>query len=130
MLSHALILLAVLTPQAAVYVKGHSRAAERTRELLDSATCFRLGERPETAEAVLEVSHTFTKPGNPSVVMVLLDSQRKVLWEGKTSDDPWPLPSPVNRLLKRMGRAACPARDLLAARDSRSLSTPRPIPAK
>ena len=130
MLRHALILLAFLTPHSMIYVKGHSRAAQRTRELLNDATCFTLGERPENADAVLEVSHIFSKAGNPSVVMILLDPQGNLLWEGKISEDPWPLPSPVNRLLKRMGRTTCPAQDLLAARDSRSLTDPRPTPAK
>lgn len=131
MLSYALILLAALAPHPSVYVKGYSRAAVRTRAQLQASTCFRLEDRLETADAVLEVSHVFDRSGNPSVVMVLLGPEGKVLWEGKTSEDPWPLPSPVNRLLKRMDRSVCPAvQALLAARGPHALRDPQSTAVK
>lgn len=117
MLSHALMLLAVLAPHPAVYVKGHSRAAVKTRQDLQARTCYDLAPRPEDSDAVLEVDHLFNRAGDQSVVMVLVDAQGKVLWEGKTAVAPIPLRSPVNRLLKRLAKSTCPAPDVVVARD-------------
>jgi len=103
----ALIFLAVLGPHSSVYVKGHSRAALKAREGLQTCTCYRLADRPDGSDAVLEVDHVYSRSGNPSVVMVLLGHSGSVLWEGKTTDDPWPMPSPVGRLLKRLSRSTC-----------------------
>jgi len=111
------MLLALLAPHPAVYVKGHSRAAAKTREDLQSRTCYSLADSPEKSDAVLEVDHLFDRSGDQSVVMVLVDPKGKVLWESKTVIDPIPLRSPVNRLLKRLARSTCYAPRLLARRD-------------
>jgi hypothetical protein len=125
MLNHPLVLLALLAPHSAVYVKGHSRAADRTRERLEVSTCYSLAQRPESSDAILEVDHLFNRSGYPRIVMVLLGPGGKVLWEDKTEDDPWPLPSPVNRLLKRMRRSTCPARDPGVLRNARAIARPK-----
>lgn len=111
------MLLAVLTPRPAVYVKGHSRAAAKAREELHARTCYRLADSREKSDAVLEVDHLFDRSGDQSVAMVLVDSKGRVLWESKTVIDPIPLRSPVNRLLKRLAKSTCSEPDLLAARD-------------
>lgn len=120
MLTQLVMFLAVLTPHSAVYVKGHSRAALKTRQDLQARTCYSLAGRPEDSDAVLQVDHLFSRSGDQSVVMVLLDPKGKVLWEGKTEEDPIPLRSPVNRLLKRMANSTCGAPSLLASRYSQS----------
>jgi|SRR5215471_15732640 len=125
MLKPALVLLALLAPHSAVYVKGHSRAAAAARERLEASTCYSLAQRPETSDAILQVDHLFNRSGNPRIVMVLLGSGGKVLWEDKTEDDPWPLPSPVNRLLKRMSRSTCPAHDTGVLRSARAMEIPK-----
>jgi len=118
MLSHVLMFLAVLAPHSAVYVKGHSRAAAKTREDLQARTCYDLSGRLEDSDAILQVDHLFSRWGDQSVVMVLLDRKGRVLWEGKTVEDPIPLRSPVNRLLKRLAKSTCGAPSLLASRYS------------
>ncbi|HEV2425751.1 MAG TPA: hypothetical protein VGZ29_13060 [Terriglobia bacterium] len=120
MLGSVIVLLAVLVPHPAVYVKGHSRAAAKTREDLQTRTCYSLARSPEKSDAVLEVDHLFDRSGDQSVVMVLVDSKGKVVWESKTAIDPIPLRSPVNRLLKRLARSTCSAPDLLAAAGQRA----------
>jgi hypothetical protein len=55
----------------------------------------------------LEVDHLLSRPGDRSVVMVLLDPRGKVLWESKAREDPLPFLSPVNRLLKRLAKSTC-----------------------
>lgn len=120
MLSSVIVLLAVLVPHPAVYVKGHSRAANKAREDLQARTCYGLAASPEKSDAVLEVDHLFDRSGDQSVVMVLVNSKGKVLWESKTVIDPIPLRSPVNRLLKRLAKSTCSAPDLLATRDPRT----------
>jgi len=122
MLSSAMVLLAVLVPHSAVYVKGHSRAAAKTREDLQARTCYSLAESPEKSNAVLEVDHLFDRSGDQSVVMVLVDAKGRVLWESKTVIDPVPLRSPVNRLLKRLAKSTCSAPDLPAARAQHAVS--------
>lgn len=122
MLTSVIVLLAVLAPHPAVYVKGHSRAAAKTREDLQARTCYSLADSPETSDAVLEVDHLFDRSGDQSVVMVLVDSRGKVLWESKTAIDPIPLRSPVNRLLKRLAKSTCSPAELLAATDQRGTS--------
>lgn len=120
MLTSVIVLLAVLAPHPAVYVKGHSRAAVKTREDLQARTCYSLAASPKESDAVLEVDHLFDRSGDQSVVMVLVNSRGKVLWESKTVMDPIPLRSPVNRLLKRLAKSTCSPPDLLAARDQRA----------
>jgi len=124
MLTHVLMVLALLAPHSAVYVKGHSRAAAKTREDLQARTCYNLTGRPEDSDAVLQVDHLFSRSGDQSVVMVLLDRKGRVLWEGKTEEDPIPLRSPVNRLLKRLAKSTCAAPSLLASRYSQ-MSPPK-----
>jgi hypothetical protein len=129
-LRYALVLLAVFAQHSAVYVKGHSDAALKARERLQNCTCYNLAERPDASDAVLEVDHILGRSGNRRVVMVLLGRGGHVLWEGKTAEDPWPLPSPVNRLLKRLARSTCSAADLVEARDVRPVRDARPTPVK
>ena len=120
MLTHALLFLALITPRPAVYVKGHSRAAVKTRLKLEELTCYAPADTPETSDAVLEVDHLLTRSGDGTVVMVLLDSHGRVIWEGKTEEDPLPLRSPVNRLLKRLARSTCGSREPLMIGQNRN----------
>ena len=124
MLTHFLVFLAVLSSNS-VYVKGHSREAAKAREDLAARTCYSLTERPEDSGAVLQVDHLFSRSGDQSVVMVLLDRNGNLLWEGKTAEDPIPLRSPVNRLLKRLAKSTCPAASLLASHYSQTASESR-----
>jgi len=119
MLTHLLLFLAVLSSNS-VYVKGNSREAAKARQDLQARTCYALAARSEDSDAVLQVDHLFSRAGDQSVVMVLLDRKGRVLWEGKTEEDPIPLRSPVNRLLKRLAKSTCPASSLLASRYSQT----------
>ncbi len=106
-LGHTLLFLALLAPHAAVYVKGRSQAAARARAHLKAFTCYDSAILPKNSAATLEVSHMLMRSGYRHVVMVLIDAQGKVMWEGKAEEYPWPLGSPVDRLLKKMARSTC-----------------------
>jgi hypothetical protein len=107
MLKQLVLMLAVLAPHSSVYVKGHSRAALRTRQHLQALTCYTLSAMPEASSAVLRVDHLLNRSGQPDVVMIFENSEGKMLWEGKAEESPWPLPSAVDRLLRRLGRSTC-----------------------
>jgi hypothetical protein len=102
------ILLAVLAPHSTVYVKGHSRAADRVRDKLEVVTCYRSGGAPESSAATLQVDHIVSQSGRRSwLVLYLLDTQNHVLWEGKAEELPWPLPSSLTRLLRSLAKSTC-----------------------
>ncbi len=124
MLGYAFLIAALVAPHPAVYVKGHSRAATKTREDLQARTCYNLAQSPEDSDAILEVDHLFNRSGDQSVVMVLVDREDKVLWEGKAKEDPIPLRSPVNRLLKRLAKSTCPASSVVGQLDVARASRP------
>jgi len=108
-LAHVLLVLWVLAPGSAVYVKGHSQAAERARENIADFTCYTSGAAPETSAGILQVDHLLANSGRRSwVVMVLMDGQHHVLYEGKAEEYPWPIPSSMDRLLKGMAKSTCP----------------------
>ena len=108
-LAHLLLALWVLAPGSAVYVKGHSQAAERARENIGNLTCYSSGAAPETSAGILQVDHILANSGGRSwVVMVLMDGQHHVLFERKAEEYPWPIPSSLDRLLKGMAKATCP----------------------
>jgi hypothetical protein len=113
----ALIILTLLGPNSRIYVKGHSRAAAQVRQHLGLFTCYQPAAIPEDSAAILNVDHLRTRSGNRKVVMVLTDTQGKLVWEGKTEEYPWPVPSPLDRLLKRLARSTCLAARV-AERDS------------
>ena len=122
MLKQALLILAIVASHPAVYVKGHSHAAAKTRRNLEELTCYTPASTLEGSDAVLEVDHLLTPAGDGTVVMVLLDSHGKVLWEGKTEEDPLPLRAPVNRLLKRLARSTCPGHEPMTSWHRRAAS--------
>lgn len=122
MLGYAVAFLALLGPHSALYVKGHSRAAVRARERLEAFTCYHLVGVLEDSAAILHVDHLLSRSGRPYVVMVLENSQGKLLWEGKAEDNPWPLPSPVDRLLRRLGRFGCRDNSMQPAKKKRPAS--------
>ena len=102
------ILLAVLAPHSMVYVKGHSRAADRVRDKLAVFTCYRSGADRRSSAAILQVDHILSRSGHRSwLVMYLLDNQNRVLWEGKAEELPWPLPSSLSRLLRHLAKSTC-----------------------
>ena len=106
-----LVLLAVLTalaPRAEVYVKGHSRAADKIRANLANLTCYKSGQAEESA-ATLNVDHVLNSSGRSWIVLVLTDVRQKVVWRAKAEEYPWPIPSPLDRLLKNLARSTCPA---------------------
>jgi len=113
-LVEALVFLAILAPypaeeaRPAVYVKGHSHAAEKVRANLQALTCYRSGTELEKSAAILEVDHILERSGRSWIVTVLTDSQHKVLWKRKVEEYPWPLPSSWQRLLKNMAKSTCP----------------------
>jgi hypothetical protein len=107
-LVNALMVLSVLAPHPAVYVKGHSHAANIVRERIEAFTCYRSGEAPENSVAVLHVDHVVSKSGRTWLVMVLVDRERNVLYERKAEEYPWPILSSLNGLLKTLARSTCP----------------------
>jgi hypothetical protein len=102
----ALVLSAVLAPHSALYVKGHSRAAGEVREKLADVTCFQVAPDPASSAGLLQVDHVF-RSGRSWLVMYLTDGQRKVLWERKAEEYPWPIPSPLDRLLRNLAKSTC-----------------------
>jgi hypothetical protein len=120
-----LMLLAVLAPRPPVYVKGHSRAAMKVRESLEAFTCYSAGDLDKSA-AILHVDHLVASSGRRSwVVIFLTNHQNNVLWQGKAEEYPWPIPSPLNRLLRSMAKSTCPGYQdpkASAAQRSESLS--------
>lgn len=104
------ILLSVLVPRPAVYVRGHSEAADKVRASLGTLTCYTSGTEPESSTAILQVDH-IRKPlgGRSWVVIVLTDDKHHVLYERKAEEYPWPLPSSTDRLLRSMAKSTCPA---------------------
>jgi len=102
------MVLWVLAPRPGVYVKGHSHAAEKVRETLENLTCFSSRTEPEKSDAILQVDHILAKSGRSWVVMVLTDTQHKVLYQNKAEEYPWPIPSSLERLLKNLGKLTCP----------------------
>ena len=107
MLARALLFVTALAPHSAVYVKGHSRAANQARRRLSTLTCYDPVATPESSAAVLEVDHILKEPGDQSVVMILTKPHGELLWEGKAREDPLPFVSPVNRLLRRLAKSTC-----------------------
>lgn len=107
--AHIFLALWVLAPGSAVYVKGHSQAAERARANIENLTCYSSGIAPESSAGILQVDHLLGKYGGRSwVVVVLLDGQQHVIYEGKAEEFPWPIPSSLDRLLKGLAKATCP----------------------
>jgi hypothetical protein len=116
-LAHIFLALWVLAPGSAIYVKGHSQAAERARENIENLTCYTSGAAPETSAGILEIDHILANSGGRSwVVMVLTDGQQHVLYEGKAEEFPWPIPSSLNRLMKGMAKSTCPGNQNLQSR--------------
>ena len=123
----ALVMLAVvLAPPSSIYVKGHSRAADKVRQNLASFTCFSAGEA-SVSTATLEVDHLLGRTDRSWIVLVLTDSQHHKLWAGKAEEYPWPFPSPVSRLLRNMGRSTCRGYQSLTAQ--RIVTPPQHSPA-
>ena len=102
-----LILLAIMAPHSGVYVKGHSRAAEKVRQNLESLTCYSSGDLNDSA-SILQVDHILANSGRSWIVIILTDGQQKVVWRGKAEEYPWPIPSPLDRMLKNMAKSTCP----------------------
>jgi hypothetical protein len=104
-----LMFLWILAPGSAVYVKGHSHAADKARANMENLTCYSSGSSPERSAATLQVDHIFNPDNRRSwVVLVMTDSQHHVLYEKKTEENPWPLPSAMDRLLKNLAKSTCP----------------------
>lgn len=122
-LAQILMLVTVLAPRLPVYVKGHSQAAKKVRENLEAITCYSGGE-PEKSTAILHVDHLMAQSRRSWVVIFLTDLQDHVLWQGKAEEYPWPIPSPLNRLLRNMAKSTC--RQVPAAQSSsETLSHPQ-----
>lgn len=103
-----LMFLSMLAPGSKVYVQGHSRAADRARENMENLTCYSSAADPGSSVATLQVDHLFAPASRRSwVVLVLTDPQRHVLFEKKGEENPWPLPSTLDRLLKSMAKSTC-----------------------
>ena len=102
----ALMLLAVLVPRPGVYVKGHSRAADKVRASLENFTCYAPGEL-ENSSATLQVDHILARSGRSWIVLVLMDAKQKTLWAGKGEEYPWPIRSPLGKLLRNMAKSTC-----------------------
>ena len=108
-LVHALMLMWLLAPGSAVYVKGHSRAAEKARANIANLTCYRPVATPELAAATLHVDHLFNPSSRRSwVVVVMTDSRNRVIYERKVEENPWPRPSAADRLLRSLAKSTCP----------------------
>jgi hypothetical protein len=105
-LALALLLLAMPVPRAGVYVRGHSHAADKVRENLTNFTCYSPAG-PKNSANVLQVDHILAKSGRSWLVMILTDARQKLLWEGKAEEYPWPIPSPLGRLLRSMAKSTC-----------------------
>jgi hypothetical protein len=103
-----LMFLWVLAPRTAVYVKGHSHAADKVRENIETFTCYSSRSEPENSDAILQVDHILATSGRSWVVMVLTDSQHNVLYKRKAEEYPWPIPSSLDRLLRSMAKSTCP----------------------
>lgn len=120
-MAQVLMLLAVLAPSLPVYVKGHSRAANKVRENLELMTCYS-GGGPESSAAILHVDHIVALSRRRSwVVIFLTDTLNHVLWQGKAEEYPWPIPSPLNKLLRSLAKSTCPG-----YQDQRSSAQPSP----
>src|SRR5579864_636413 len=65
------ILLSVLSPRPAVYIKGHSHAANQVRRNIATYTCFSSGAEPKSSAGILHVDHILGMSGRSWVVMVL-----------------------------------------------------------
>ena len=108
-LAHILMFLWVLAPGSAVYVKGHSQAADKVRQTIESFTCYTSGTKLETSAATLQVDHIMAKSSGRSWVgLVLTDVRQRVLYEKKAEEYPWPFPSPSARLLRDLAKSTCP----------------------
>jgi hypothetical protein len=124
-LAKVLMLLAALAPRSMVYVKGHSSAAKRVRESLELFTCYRSGADPKGAVAILQVDHILAKYGGRSwIVMLLMDDRNNVLWKEKAEEYPWPLPSPLPRLLKHMARSTSTCAECRASKIAKGARQP------
>ncbi len=128
----ALMLLAVLAPRPGVYVKGHSHAADKVRENLGNYTCYSSAE-PKDSGAMLLVDHILGRSGRSWIVMILTDGRKNALWEGKAEEYPWPIPSPLGRLLRSMAKSTCqdaqaPEVGKAPAQAGRALLAPSQIP--
>jgi len=107
-LVQVVMILALLAPHSTVYVKGHSQEADKVRVSLEMLTCYRTGVNPESSDATLEVDHILAKSGRRSwVVMSLVDTRNRVLWQEKAEELPWPLPSSLRRLLRHLAESSC-----------------------
>ena len=113
-LATVLIFLAVVAPHRSVYVQGHSRAADKVRENLESSTCYGSETDRNNAAAILQVDHIQARSGRSWLVFVLLDAQHRVVWEKKAEEYPWPLPSALDRLLKDMAKSTCSGHQILS----------------
>ena len=56
---------------------------------------------------MLLVNHILGRSGRSWIVMVLTDGRKNALWEGKAREYPWPIPSPLGRLLRSMAKSTC-----------------------
>jgi len=108
---HGLLLVGLLIPHSAVFVKGHGKAAQRARENLQVYTCYCSSEEPENSVATLQVGHITDrkKQGRSWLVMFLTDEEHQVLWQGKAEEYPWPFPSALGRLLRNLAKCTCGA---------------------
>jgi hypothetical protein len=104
-----LMLWWVVLPGTAVYVKGHSHAADKARVNIENLTCYRSAAKPEASTATLEVDHIINPRSRRSwVVLVMTDSQHHVIYEKKAEENPWPLSPVMDRLLKNLAKSTCP----------------------
>src|ERR1017187_7878912 len=106
--AQVLMVLWALAPHSLVYIKGHSRAAERARVKIETFTCYSSGKEPESSAAILQVDHLLSDAGRSWIVIVLTDHQNHVLYEKKAEEHPWPMPSTLDGLLKNLARSTCP----------------------
>jgi hypothetical protein len=130
-LAPILLLVAMMAPRSGVYVKGHSQAAEKIRATIENSTCYSPREAKSSA-ATLEVDHIL-KDRRSWIVLVLMDTKKNILWEGKGEEFPWPLPSPVGRMLRNMAKSTCQGSQGLtiqsvAAQQNQHSLPPPPIP--
>jgi hypothetical protein len=103
------LIFSFVTSRPAVYVKGHSHAANEVRQKIASSTCYASGARVEDSVATLEVDHLVSATGRHWVVLVLVRRDGKILFEKKAEENPWPLPSTVNSLLRNLASSTCPS---------------------
>ncbi len=115
------LVLGALSPQTAVFIKGHSHAAEIARDNIQTLTCYSSARDLESSIAVLEVDHVVARSGRRWIVMVLTDRRNHVLYSGKLEENPWPFPSPSARLLRNMAKSTCSE-----FQTSRSVQAPAP----